>query len=414
MSLKRISPQIIYVVFFIFQIIVISVYLFNKSNGKLNFNTYLQTVKFSTLFLLFISLIILIQKRVKIFKLSLLKLIFIFQILTLYITMIIHTDIKAINSPTILFMLTSFLIFSDFKSDLNFLNKIVIKLAIVNLIFVLLQILNAIPVAQLNERDSLGLMENRATGILFNAFALGYASAILFLICLYFFIVKQNIKLNILGLVSSFIAILFSETRTPFFLITFLGLLILFQNKTIIYKNWKIISILSVILVILTPIVSIFYGNYRNLESYSTLNGRVFLWECIINKRLEFFPFGVGVQAAFPKGFCSNNPWFANLRHPENMFLLNFVESGLIGLIGIILLFLVTFWMSAKVLREKNALPLAITVVYFMCSIFYVPLFHYLPFLENRPADRGIYNFFLFTLLWLIVLVSFKKDQKQS
>jgi O-antigen ligase len=140
----------------------------------------------------------------------------------------------------------------------------------------------------------------------------------------------------------------------------------------------------------------------------------LFLWECVTSKWQDLIPFGVGVQAAFPKGFCSSDPWFANLRHPENMFLLNFVESGLIGVLGLILLFVVAFYKSSIALKNANALPLALTTTYFMCSIFYVPLFHYLPFLENRPADRGIYNFFLFTLIWLIILVRFTEDKTQS
>ena len=414
MLIKRLTPQVIYSMFIFLQIFTISVYLMNKSNEKISFNVYLQTVKLSTLFLLLISIILITKFRSKILKFEYIKFVFLLQILILYFTMLIHTDIKAINSPTILLMLVSFLIFASTKVSNNFLNTISIVLAIFNLLFVLLQIAKLIPVAQINERESFGLSDNRPTGILFNAFALGYASAILFLICLYFLLSKINIFLNLIGLASSLITLVLSATRTPLFLILVLGLIVFLQKNIIIYKNWKLISISTFFLIILFPLISINYGNYKSLDSYSTLNGRVFLWECVLNKWQEFIPFGVGVQAAFPTGFCSDDPWFANLRHPESMFLLNFVESGIVGLLGLVLLFIVVFWKSAQALRAKNALPLAISSVYFMCSIFYVPLFHYIPFLENRPADRGVFNFFLFTLLWLMILVSFTEDKKQT
>jgi hypothetical protein len=48
-----------------------------------------------------------------------------------------------------------------------------------------------------------------------------------------------------------------------------------------------------------------------------------------------------------------------------------------------------------------------------LVPMLYVPLFHYLPFLANRPADRGIFNFFLITTLWLIVLIQSENQNRQ-
>jgi O-antigen ligase len=122
----------------------------------------------------------------------------------------------------------------------------------------------------------------------------------------------------------------------------------------------------------------------------------------------------VGVQAAFPNGFCSDDEWFSKLRHPENMFLLNFVESGVLGVIGLVSLFAVALWVSALALKKGSALSLALTGTFLMSSIFYVPLFHYLPFLEGRTANRGVFNFFLITLLWMSVLaISRQETNKQ-
>jgi O-antigen ligase len=118
----------------------------------------------------------------------------------------------------------------------------------------------------------------------------------------------------------------------------------------------------------------------------------------------QFTPFGVGVQGAFPPDFCSDDEWFSKLRHPENMFLLNYVESGVLGFVGLVMLFIVSFWYSGKALAKGSALPMAVSATFLMSSIFYVPLFHYLPFLENRTADRGVFNFYLFTILWMAII----------
>jgi hypothetical protein len=92
------------------------------------------------------------------------------------------------------------------------------------------------------------------------------------------------------------------------------------------------------------------------------------------------------------------------------MFLLNFVESGILGFLGLVLLFVITFWFSGKAFQRGSGLPMAITSTFLLSSIFYVPLFHYLPFLENRTADRGVFNFFLFTLLWMAVMKLFSAE----
>jgi O-antigen ligase len=164
--------------------------------------------------------------------------------------------------------------------------------------------------------------------------------------------------------------------------------------------------------VALFPLATVVLGNFIGNQDMATLNGRTFLWDCVTSRWQQFIPFGVGVQGAFPQGFCSDDEWFSKLRHPENMFLLNYVESGLLGFIGLILLFIVAFWFSGKSLAKGSALPMAVSATFLMSSIFYVPLFHYLPFLENRTADRGVFNFYLFTILWMAILNAFRLEKE--
>ena len=66
-----------------------------------------------------------------------------------------------------------------------------------------------------------------------------------------------------------------------------------------------------------------------------------------------------------------------------------------------------------KFLTKINPIKfcLAISTIFLLSSVFYVPLFHYLPFLPNRTADRGIFNFFLMTIIWIVFLRFDIKDE---
>jgi O-antigen ligase len=212
----------------------------------------------------------------------------------------------------------------------------------------------------------------------------------------------------------SFVSIILSATRTPLILIALFGIIILIQDLKFVNKNRKIISFVTSGIIVAFPIFTLVIGNFTNNVGMSTLNGRTFLWSCVTSKWQEFIPFGVGVQAAFPNGFCSDDEWFSKLRHPENMFLLNFVESGILGVAALVALFAVTLWKSGLSLKNGSALPLALTGTFLMSSIFYVPMFHYLPFLEGRTANRGVFNFFLLTVLWMSVMANFSQETKKQ
>jgi O-antigen ligase len=402
--------------FAISQLLVISIYLGHRAETFVTFDHFLQSVKYSTLVLLVISILIAINQRDQLLKFGKTKFIFSAQILILYFTMIIHTDIKAINSPTILLMLIlSLLIFTQ-PISVKEINKLVIFVAIINFILVVAQLTEVIPVAQDNVRVGLGIVSNRPTGFLFNAFAMSYASVITLLVCLYFLKKKSLMWLNWIGVISSGISVLFSGTRTPLLLILVFGLIIIVQYSSLVKKYWKIIVYFVSGALVLFPIFTILVGELTNRESLANLNGRTQLWTCVTSRWEEFIPFGVGVQAAFPNGFCSDDEWFSKLRHPENMFLLNYVEAGIIGFIGLVALFVIALINSAHALKKGSSLALGITGTFLLSSLFYVPLFHYLPFLEGRTANRGVFNFFFLTMIWMsiLALTTAGKTQQQT
>ena len=390
--------------FAISQLAVITIYLSHRAETFVTFDHFLQSVKYLTLFLLLISILITINQRDHLLKFEKAKYIFSAQILILYFTMVIHTDIKAINSPTILLMLIlSLLIFTQ-PVEFSEINKLIIFFSVANLTFVAAQLTEVIPVAQDNVRDGLGIVSDRPTGLLFNAFAMSYASVITFLVCLYFLKKNSLMWLNWIGVIFSGISVLFSGTRTPLLLILVFGLIIIVQDSSLVRKYWKIIVYFVSGALILFPIVTIFVGELTNRVSLANLNGRTQLWTCVTSRWEEFIPFGVGVQAAFPNGFCSDDEWFSKLRHPENMFLLNYVEAGFIGFIGLVALFVIALNKSAQALKKGSSLAFGITGTFLLSSLFYVPLFHYLPFLEGRTANRGVFNFFFLTMIWMSIL----------
>jgi O-antigen ligase len=408
------------------QVFVMFIYLGTKKNefeeSLFSNIVYLNAVKYSTLILvLFFSFLIFYYRNKYQKGNKFLLLAFLLPTLILYASMIWHTDLKAINSPTfiIMILIPLFFFYIGINSQLFSLKSIgifSIAITLLNFAIVMLQIYEVIPVAQGNIRSTLALTGNRPTGLFFNAFALGYAAIVTYAINIYLAKNLNGIKLKalyIFGTILSALVIILSGTRTPLLVVAIITTLVIIEKNKFVQVNSKLVAGLVASIVVLFPFLIILLGRYIENSNYATLNGRTLLWECVTSRWQELIPFGMGVQGAFYPGFCSDEPWFSKLRHPENMFLMNFVESGVVGVIGLVFMFLVTFWISQKSLKNGNSLPLAVSATFLMSSMLYVPLFHYLPFLDNRPADRGIFNFFLITTLWLLVLIESENQNRK-
>jgi O-antigen ligase len=408
------------------QVFIMIIYLGTKKNefeeSLFSNFIYLNAVKYATLILVLLFGFLLYSYRKQFQKVNkLLLLAFLLPTFILYASMIWHTDIKAINSPTfiIMILIPLFLVYIGINSQvfsLKIIGTFSIAITVLNFGIVMLQVYELIPVAQGNIRSTLALTGNRPTGLFFNAFALGYAAIVTYAINIYLAKNLNGIKIKalyIFGTVLSALVIVLSGTRTPLLVVAIITILVIIEKNKLVQNNSKLVSGLVASIVVLFPFLIILLGRYIDHSNYATLNGRTLLWDCVTSRWQELFPFGMGVQGAFYPGFCSDEPWFSKLRHPENMFLMNFVESGVVGVIGLLFMFLVTFWISQKSLKNGNSLPLAVSATFLMSSMLYVPLFHYLPFLANRPADRGIFNFFLITALWLIVLIQSENLNKE-
>jgi hypothetical protein len=147
------------------------------------------------------------------------------------------------------------------KISFNSINLISVVVSYINFAIVLLQVSNVIPVAQDNIREGLNLITDRPTGLLFNAFAMGYASVITFSIAAFFIKERKYVILNLLAATFSIGSIILSVTRTPLILIAISTFLILFQSSTMFRKRWKFITISLPVLLIAFPIISVIVGN---------------------------------------------------------------------------------------------------------------------------------------------------------
>jgi O-antigen ligase len=416
------SPSSLLAHFLIWQVIVISVYL--ASRERENFEPiftnglYLGLVGLATLFLT--SHLFFIRTDKKFDKQDIIYLtIFSAPILILYFSMFINHDFKSMQSLTLLSILflpiaiwkTTF----DKRDDGIFL-KTILGFSILNLVFSIFQVLNIIPVAQLNSRDLIIESADRPTGIFFNAFAMSYAVTITLTIGLVLFLRKSRQRLfEALIVVSSIISLILSGTRTS----AWLGLLIVISiisiNKIKKLKYLKIsIPLILLLLGVGAPFLFLGLGQIMGNLDWATLNGRTQMWSCVSNNANSFIPFGVGLDDAFPPKFCAESGWFSNLRHPENMFLLAFVESGPLGFVAYVVLFIFAVIKSIAALNERVILPLAITLIFLLSNLIYVSLFHYLPFLPDRPADRGLFNFYLFYLIWVWVMKESKEKLEKE
>jgi O-antigen ligase len=395
------------------QHLVVGTFLLTRSPNRggigLSMDIYLAVVGFSTLiFAIFLAVqLILYNKLVKPGNL-LIPFAFSLPTLTLYIAMFINDDLKTALALTflILFIAPYVLWISNQETMLTekHFNLIIIVLAFSSFIISILQVLEMIPVAQLNIRESIASDGNRPTGLFYNAFALSTAAVMTYLVGLYNLVVKNKIWISLLLIGTSLVTLVLAATRTSLYLAVVLTFIVIFQKKFNSYKKSIFGTFAALLVGIAAPFLAIPYGIYSGNQELATLNGRTTLWVCVLEKSSDFIPFGVGVDAAFPQGFCVSEGWFSRLRHPENMFLLSFVEAGFMGLIAYLFLFAVAIWASVRALKQGYALSLAFTATFLMSSTIYVSMFHYVPFLANRTADRGIFNFYIFVFLWLIVL----------
>jgi len=307
MRLKDLNIATILWTFLLMQVAVTLTFLATRAEKFISFNVYLQSVKYSTIFLLILCVFALFAKSKNFWKFEILKYSFALQILILYFTMLIHTDIKAINSPTILLMfLTISIIFSN-NINLKTLNLVSILFSFLNITLVFLQILKFIPVAQDNVRIGLNIISDRPTGLLFNAFAMGYASVITFAISAYFLKLNKFRISNTLSIIFSITSVFLSATRTPLVLVVIIGLMTILQNNQAVKKYWKLVTFAVPGILIFFPLGTVLVGNLTGNQDMATLNGRIFLWDCVTSRWNQFIPFGVGVQGAFPQGFCSND-----------------------------------------------------------------------------------------------------------
>lgn len=408
------TPALSLWTFVVLQHIVIGLFLLtrNPNRGGIGLSTdiYLTAVGISTLVLaIFLAIQLVVYNKVVQVDNLLIPAVFVLPMISLYFSMFVNDDLKTALGLTFLVIFIAPFVFwisnQDSVATEKQLNLIVLSIAVSSLIFSLLQVFELVPVAQSNLRESLIISGNRPTGIFFNAFSLSVATLMTYLIGLNNILLKRETFKSWFIIASSIFTLFLAATRTSLFLAVVLTFLLVFQKTFTDFKKAAFAGFSTVLVGVGLPFLSIPYGNFVGNNDLATLNGRTILWSCVLERSSEFVPFGIGVEAAFTQGFCVQEGWFSRIRHPENMFLLSFVEAGYLGIFSYLILFTFTFWLGIKALKSGHALSLALTTTVFMSSIISVSLFHYVPFLTDRTADRGVFNFYLMIFIWFLYVL---------
>ena len=240
------------------QVFVMFIYLGTKKNEfeeSLFSNTvYLNAVKYSTLILVLFFEFLLFHQRNQFQKVNkLLLLAFLLPTFILYASMIWHTDLKAINSPTFIIMtlIPLFFVFIGINTkfySFKLIGVFSIAITLLNFGIVMLQIYEIIPVAQGNIRSTLALTGNRPTGLFFNAFALGYAAIVTYAINIYLAKNLNGIKvkaLYIFGTILSALVIVLSGTRTPLLVVAIITTLVIIEKNKFVQVNSKLVDLVS-------------------------------------------------------------------------------------------------------------------------------------------------------------------------
>ena len=237
------------------QMFIMIIYLGTKKNefeeSLFSNFIYLNAVKYLTLILVLFFGFSLYRYRKQFQKVNKFLLVaFLLPTLILYTSMIWHTDLKAINSPTFIIMILIPLFFVYIGLDSQvFSFKLVgifsIAITVLNFGIVILQIYEIIPVAQGNIRSTLALTGNRPTGLFFNAFALSYAAIVTYAINIYLVKNLNEIKLKalyILGTILSALVIILSGTRTPLLVVAIITTLVIIEKNRFVQNNSKLVA----------------------------------------------------------------------------------------------------------------------------------------------------------------------------
>jgi hypothetical protein len=248
--------------------------------------------------------------------------------------------------------------------------------------------------------------EIRPTGLTFNAGFLGIAQVPIFFLALSTLRSVKGFKrvIAVSVLIGSLCLALISGSRLPISVMAIGSVfyLILLMKTKIVYPR-LFLGILVTTFVTLGFFVPYFVGLRVGNTELSTFSGRLDLWKCVLGDYKEFIPFGVGVGGVIERGFCPDLEWSSGWRHAESISLSSLVETGPVGALLWIVVFLILLNSSTKVLQAiRGASPIVIAG-FFVLSQTGGMLGHYIP-IVGTSTSRGIFNFFLYFIIGIAFL----------
>jgi hypothetical protein len=145
----------------------------------------------------------------------------------------------------------------------------------------------------------------------------------------------------------------------------------------------------------------------------ANFSGRLDMWQCVLRNVDPYLPFGLGAEAARKAGFCSELDWSQGWRHAESISLTGLVEFGIPGFLIWPIMFGLLVPIAIKSARNGHYAGAAIFVAFVVLGETGGMFVSYLP-VSGSSAPRGVFNFYLYVLIWVYVMRYESLSQKTS
>lgn len=251
----------------------------------------------------------------------------------------------------------------------------------------------------------------RALGVTFNAGFLGIAQVVSIFTCAAYLANGSGVKKTIfqtlawLTICLSLVSLYLSGSRLPalgvglgVIYITFSSRFAWAARRPKFMLGTYFFSFIS-----LGFIVPRVIGLVAGSPETANFSGRLDLWQCVIGNAESYLPFGVGAEAARKSGFCAQLDWSHGWRHAESISLTGLVEFGIPGFLIWPIVFILLLPIVIKSAKNGYFLGAAIFIAFVVLGETGGMLSSYLPIIGSS-APRGIFNFFIYILIWVYVL----------
>jgi hypothetical protein len=403
-------------VLFVLQILVIAVATSKLIPDSQIFDqfSFKKAIKFATYTFVALNLVLLaqaIRKRKANYQNPWYLVVFLGPALVGISTSAMHYERNALLNMTWIAMITGLLLvwltIGSKSSALKHVESISLAVSAVSLVVVGLTTFGNIPTLGAIGSPNEGFLGwgFRQSGITFNPGFLGLSQLLVFAVGLNAVKNRKNATpwIGVLTVVFSSMCILSSGSKLSQ-LSALIVLALIWISRPMSIARARLLSIVAILLILLFGFFAPFViGSITQNQELATFSGRLDLWKCSLSNWEVYWTTGYGIEGAFKEGFCSELSWSNGWRHAESISITSFRESGIVGPISWFVFFLATLRIGIRDVAKGQPLAIAVSISYFVLGQTGGMLSTYLP-IAGLPASRGIFNFYLYLLLWIALL----------